>query len=64
MFFRDDPVAWFLAIESTFFLKGIRNNVMKFHYAVAKLDAETCFAVGEVLWDVNNSSYDDLRNRL
>ena len=64
-FFKEDPRAWFKAIESTFFLKKISNWITKFHHAIAKPDAETCSTVREILFaPVSASSFNHLRGLL
>ena len=41
-FFKNSPMAWSAVIEAQFNIKGIKDNVMKYYHAVAKLDFETC----------------------
>ena len=64
-FMKDDPEAWFGAVESHFVLKNVTDPKTKYHHAVAKLDAETTSAVREVLRaPTTNQSYQELRDLL
>ena len=39
-FWKDDPEAWFTSAESQFAIKGITQQVTKFHYVISKLEPQ------------------------
>ena len=64
-FYKDDPSAWFGTLESIFVIKGVADPVLRFHYAVQRLDCETSTFVRTLLRaPPDASSYANLRKKL